>query len=202
MEGDAAEGSAAGRRDGGGVNAEAEPFSGWAILEEEWLPVVGFEGIYEVSSLGRVQRIGRAARRGAGRGGGARIGRIRKSQTVPGGYRAVQLWHNGIPTNMLVHVLVARAFLGEPPPGREVNHRSGDKTNNQLANLEYLTRSENNKHAYRIGLRRPVTGHRKLGIEGVALILTLHSRGLSQRKIAGHVGVVHSTVGRVLREAS
>lgn len=121
---------------------------------EEWRPVVGFEGIYEVSSLGRIRRVGRAARTGRAYGGGARIGRIRKPQTVKGGYKVVALWRDGRQTMRLVHLIVAEAFLGPCPDGMEVNHKEGrNKWDNSVANLEYMTRTENMKHAYRTGLR-------------------------------------------------
>ncbi len=134
--------------------AEAGAFRDAQLGAERWLPVLGYEGVYEVSDQGRVKRVGKAARHGKGRGGGARIGLVLAPQKQSGGYRAVQLWREGLMKRRLVHVLVALAFLGPPPERHEVNHIDGDKTRNGLTNLEYLTRSENNKHAYRIGLRR------------------------------------------------
>lgn len=124
---------------------------------EGWRPVVDFEGLYEVSDAGRVRRTGKAARHGKGRGGGARLGHVLAPLKNRQGYRAVQLWRGGEGAMRLVHVLVATAFLGPPPDRQEVNHRDGDKTNNALANLEYVTRSENARHAYRTGLRVPRT---------------------------------------------
>ena len=121
---------------------------------EEWRPVVGYEDVYEVSNHGRIRRVGKAARHGKGRGGGARIGLIRKYQIIHGGYQVVQLWKEGNYKSWLVHRIVAFTFLGLPPNGHEVNHRDGNKQNNRLDNLEYVTRSENSKHAYRTGLRQ------------------------------------------------
>jgi len=109
---------------------------------ERWKPVVDFEGLYEVSDMGRVRN--------------ARTGRMRK--LVPGWcaeYLAVQLSKDNHETNFQVHVLVASAFLGPAPEGLEVNHKDGNKGNPKLLNLEYLTRSDNLKHAYRTGLRIP-----------------------------------------------
>lgn len=133
------------------ANEQAEPFAGWCNLEE-WRPVVGYEGIYDISSHGRVRRIGKAARTGRGRGGGAQIGRVLKPQPN-GGYRQVYLWRDGKQKPRLVHCLVAEAFIGPVPPGHEVNHCDGNKTHNWIGNLEYLTRSKNLEHAYRTGLR-------------------------------------------------
>lgn len=125
---------------------------------EGWRAVLGFEGLYEISDDGRVRRVGRAARNGKGHGGGVRLGHVLSPLKNHRGYRAVQLWRDGRATMRLIHVLVAEAFLGPVPAGREVNHRDGNKTHNALPNLEYVTRSENAEHAYRIGLRTSLAG--------------------------------------------
>lgn len=122
-------------------------------MKEEWRKVVGFEGIYDVSNLGSVRRVGRAARNGNGRGGGAVIGRVRKPQKNRFGYPCLMLYKNGKHKGMLLHRLVAQAFLGMAPKNKEVNHIDGDKKNCRVENLEYLTRGENLEHAYRTGLR-------------------------------------------------
>lgn len=135
----------------------SEKFEQWCIVEE-WRPVDGFKGLYEVSNQGRVKRVGRAAQNGEGRGGGAQIGRILKPQrSARGGYLSVQLWSDGKPQMCLVHVLVASAFLGPCPDGHEINHKDGDKTNLSHSNLEYMTHRDNCTHAYRTGLRQPNT---------------------------------------------
>lgn len=118
-----------------------------------WRPVVGFEALYEVSDQGEVRRTGKAHKSGKGRGGGARIGRLIKPQPHRGGYLAVQLWRHGKLHRPLLHRVVAAAFLGPCPDGKEVNHVDGVKANNRASNLEYVDRSENMLHAYRTGLR-------------------------------------------------
>lgn len=113
-------------------------FDEWAIVE--WRPVPDYEGVYEVSRSGLIRRVGAA--------------RPLKPQPRPGGYWAVQLWRSNKAKNVLIHCVVAAAFIGAAPAGKEVNHDDGDKSRNGAGNLEYLTRPENLKHAYRTGLRQ------------------------------------------------
>jgi hypothetical protein len=134
-----------------------QPLETWAIVEE-WRAVVGFEDLYEISDAGRVRRVGRAARKGNGRGGGARVGRVLTQHTRVAGYRSVQLWREGHYANRLVHCLVAEAFIGSRPTDHDVNHIDGIKGNNARSNLEYLTRAANNRHAYDTGLRAGFSG--------------------------------------------
>lgn len=176
------------------------------IQPEEWRSVAGFEALYEVSSLGRVRRIGKAARNGKGRGGGARIGLVLKPQRRKG-YLAVQLWRDGQPKSLLLHVVVAVAFHGPVAQGKEVNHCDGVKTNCRASNLEYLTRPENMKHAYRTGLRVAVvpTGidhhNAKLTPEKARQIRARHSSGAcTLSALAREFVVDRSTIRSIILE--
>ena len=74
-------------------------------------------------------------------------------QTIHNGYKRVYFRVNGKCVLYLVHRIVALTFIGEPPqPGMEVNHKDGNKANNHKDNLEYVTRSDNQKHAFANGL--------------------------------------------------
>ena len=112
--------------------------------KERWRAVVGFEGIYEVSDFARVKRVG------AGRG--AVAGRILKQQTNRRGYQVLRINKDGKRYSATVHKLVAGAFIGVRPNGKEVNHKDGNKSNNYPDNLEYVTQSENQRHAFAMGL--------------------------------------------------
>jgi hypothetical protein len=170
------------------------------MADEEWRPVVGFENLYEVSNAGRVKRIGKAAVSGKGRGGGARIGRIlaickhRAADLNP--YSCVNLWRDGKNHRRLLHVLVAAAFVGPAPTSHEVNHEDGIKPNCRSGNLEYLTRGDNNRHAYRTGLRQP--SNRKLTNETAALLREEHEGGMGYRRLAQQFGISKSTVRAVI----
>lgn len=116
-------------------------------MSEEWRAVQGWSA-YEVSSMGRVRRVGAAK--------GATVGAVLATEVNGGGYHRVSLSQPGRPgRRVLVHRLVAHAFLGQRPDSLDAHHEDGDKDNNAASNLRYVTRSENLKHAYRTGLKKP-----------------------------------------------
>lgn len=110
--------------------------------KEEWLPVVGFEGIYDVSDHGRVKRV-KLSRR-------SKPGHILKGSMTVSGYPQVGLSVNGKRTSYKTHRLVAMAFIPFAQDDLEVNHKDCNKTNNNVDNLEWVSRSENMKHAANI----------------------------------------------------
>lgn len=115
--------------------------------EEEWRPVVGFEGFYEVSSLGRV-------RSSDARNNRTYPGRIRLLRIDKCGYLSVGLSVGGVHSTWRIHQLVAPAFLGPYPPDCEVNHKDGNKCNPLPDNLEYVSHRQNVRHGYMNGLTK------------------------------------------------
>jgi hypothetical protein len=106
---------------------------------EEWRPVVGYEGLYEVSSLGRVKSLPRFC---LTKGGGARSvpGRILRQCPRPNGYLAVPLGSGrGKAKTTAVAGIVAEAFLGPRPDGYLVTHGEKGKRCNHASNLSYKT---------------------------------------------------------------
>jgi hypothetical protein len=124
---------------------------------ETWRSVVGWEGWYEVSDQGRVRRV--AARPRGGHAEPLLAGSLTKK-----GYRAVNLRRGGRSRKYFVHQLILTAFIGPKPEGQECNHKDGDKANNRLGNLEWVTPKGNTEHAAMAGLRpvllRDMTGQR------------------------------------------
>ena len=116
---------------------------------EQWKPVHGYEGIYEVSSHGRVRSLDRTVTRSGGQV--RRKGKVLRATLNPGGYPVVSLYRQGRPKNRYVHALVAEAFFGTRPKGMEVCHNDGDPTNNHLDNLRYGTSSDNELDKVRHG---------------------------------------------------
>lgn len=107
--------------------------------EEQFKDVKGYEGLYEVSNRGRVfSHYGK--------------GKILSDCKTSSGYKLVNLVKNGIKKDFNVHRLVANAFIDNPLGKGYVNHIDGNKTNNLVDNLEWVTNKENMQHAIRTGL--------------------------------------------------
>jgi hypothetical protein len=161
--------------------------------EETWRPVIGYEGLYEVSDHGRVRRVAI--------GKGSRPGKI-LHYGMSKGYRSVALYRER-QRRFYVHRLVAEAFIGSRPAGYECNHKNGDKLDNRPANLEWLTQAENLQHAIRNGLvARKYFGeeHPQAKITAADAAEIRRLRGvLSQKVIAARFGITDSRVGQIQR---
>lgn len=122
---------------------------------EAWLPIKGYEGLYEISSLGRVKGLAKY-------GGMYRKvfieERIMKlmfglcTKTI--GYYSITLSKDYTKKTFRIHRLVATHFINNPYNLKEVNHIDGNPKNNNVNNLEWCTRQQNTEHAWRIGLAK------------------------------------------------
>lgn len=123
-----------------------------AEANEVWVDVIGFEGYYQVSNLARVKSLARYVN---SKGSSVRLikEKILTTQHFDTGYCYVVLSKDGTSYNVLLHRLVAEAFIPNPENKPEVNHKDGDKDNNFDWNLEWATPSENIQHAYSLGLQ-------------------------------------------------
>ena len=114
---------------------------------EEWRSIEGYEGYYQVSSLGRVKSLSRLANFNGGIG--LRKGKILKPGVVTDGYLQVVLCKDGKHTKFLVHRLVGMAFqdiCGQYVNGLEIDHKNCCRTDNRAINLRWVTRKENNNN--------------------------------------------------------
>lgn len=139
---------------------------------EVWLPVVGYEGLYEVSDLGRIRGVARTVAVRTNRWGSSGVRRLpgkvlslaidRSSQGY--GRLSVKLYREDEGRTWLVHRLVAEAFIGPVPMGMEVAHNDGDASNNHRPNLRYATSIENagDKRQHGTVLRGEQVGNAKL----------------------------------------
>lgn len=111
-------------------------------MKEMWKPISNYEEFYEISSMGRIKSL--------------RCNKILHPVLVnKPPYPAIRLHRNGKRKSYLIHRLVLEAFQGECPEGKEASHLNDIKTDNRLENLQWMTRSENHKLAYRNGCRLP-----------------------------------------------
>lgn len=118
-------------------------------VDESWRPVVGFEGLYEVSDCGRIRSLDRTVNRN---GVLCLIrGTLRASRLDAEGRPKLELYRDGTVTTARVHRLVLNAFVGARPDGMEGCHNDGDPTNNHLSNLRWDTQSENQRDSVRHG---------------------------------------------------
>jgi hypothetical protein len=113
---------------------------------ERWLPVVGYEGSYEVSDLGRVRTLARLDARGR-----RRKEKVLSPRPTTRDHRAIALYAGGIRTDFQLHRLVLDAFVGPRPEGMEGCHWNDIPTDNRLANLRWDTRSANVRDSVRNG---------------------------------------------------
>lgn len=117
-------------------------------LLEHWKPVVGYEGLYEVSNCGAVAS--------------AHSHKRLWSRIDRRGYVRIKLWKHNERKECAAHRVVMETFVGICPHEKEVNHKMPWKQNNRVSNLEYVTPLENRLHAARLGLchkRRKLSDH-------------------------------------------
>ncbi len=171
-----------------------------SIVNEIWKDVVGFEGFYQVSNLGRVRSRDRTI-----------VNRLGIKQPwegkmlnpcLAGRYALVQVCKNGTKKMAPVHILVAEAFLGERPDGLVINHIDGQRFNNSATNLEYCTVTQNNRHARAMGLNNAHgQNHKRSKLKDVD-IPVIRSRllaGETQASIARDYGVDKLNISRISR---
>lgn len=128
-------------------------------MSEIWLPVVGYEGIYEVSSQGRIKSLSRPSNSG---NGGIRIIRERILKPCVNGLdasgnitrMAVSLYKEDRMKVRRIHRLVLEAFVGPRPDDMDACHWDDDPTNNRLINLRWDTRKENGSDKIRNSYRK------------------------------------------------
>lgn len=167
------------------------------ITAEKWRDIPGYEGMYQVSDLGRVRSVDRPVRCISGGMETTRTarGKILKPSALPTGHLTIHLGRRKTTT---VHIVVAAAFIGPRPDGNDVAHLNGDPTDNRPSNLSYTTRTENNRH---------VVGHgrRPLSVEQVNYIRQRTKDGVTtelREELAKELGTNRRHISKVIRGES
>lgn len=166
---------------------------------EDWKPVAGHEGLYSVSSLGRIRAEAKVVRHCDGRICKRKQKVMSPGQSKKSLYLSVRLLgHDGTYTTCYVHSLVLEAFKGPRPEGMEVCHRDGNRTNNAAANLRWDTRAgnHNDKNAHgtaTVGERHPM---HKLCDQEVLAMRARRAAGATTSQLADEFNVSRMTAHR------
>lgn len=165
---------------------------------EQWKPVVGFEGYYEVSNLGCVNSLPRTITECNGKKR-KKTGKRLTPWLHKSGHLYVSL-HKGERSKKQVHRLVMESFIGPCPIGQEVCHNNGVPDDNRLENLRYATRSENMKDAivhteWKCGENASSS---KLKEADMPKIFKLRSEGKTTKAIGDFFGVRGTAISRIL----
>ena len=159
--------------------------------EIKWLPVKWLNNEitkYEISNIGLVRN--------------SKTQKILKTNFSKG-YERVNLTHKGIQKQFFIHRLVATAFINNPLHKEQVNHINGDKSNNNVYNLEWVTSSENIKHAFDNGLNHHSDMINRISDKDVKKICKLlEENKYTIKKIADIVGTSRQTVSSILNKSS
>lgn len=163
---------------------------------EFWAPAAGFEGLYEVSTLGRVKSLPRVVWRSDGRTHSVKGGILQPATRKCGGYQHVVLRKDGTHHTRTLHRLVLEAFIGPRPIGYECCHCNGNPQDNRLVNLRWDTPKSN-------GQDRKMHGTSNKGFSNPRsylapeTIISIRATAGSDRVVADAYGVSPETVRRV-----
>lgn len=126
------------------------------VWGENWKDVIGYENLYQVSNLGRIKSLPKKVSNGNGTF--ITQEKILKPYLDKSGYHTVNLYLNKKKKLHKIHRLVGIAFIDNPDNKPAINHKNSIRTDNRVENLEWVTFSENNQHAFDFGNQKPMKG--------------------------------------------
>lgn len=166
-------------------------------MEEIWKDIAGYEGLYQISNLGRVKSLERVVIYKTGRKQrySEKVLKVRCNKC---GYSYIKLWKNSKHKTLTIHRLVAEAFILNKYNKPQVNHIDGNKTNNCTSNLEWTTGSENIKHAIDNGLIEIKCGESSTSSRLTEKdVLEIRESNDLHRILAIKYGVTRQTIGDI-----
>lgn len=154
-------------------------------MEEIWKPVTGYEGLYEVSNLGRVKSL--------------RNNIIMKDFLSNKGYKLIKLSKEKARKAYSIHRLLAQAFISNKENKKYINHLNGIRNDNNINNLEWVTGRENNLHTSRIMKRNTgeTHGSAKLKKKDILEIRIMLRNNIPHSIITEEYGIVSSTISYI-----
>lgn len=170
---------------------------------EVWKDIDEFKGIYQVSNFGRVKSLPRVIIRSNGISQSVK-GKVLKTFINSNGYEFA-VFQMGLKTkNFAVHRLVAKYFITNPKNKYAVNHKDGNKINNNVKNLEWVTKSENEIHARKIGLKctKGEKASKSILTENQVICIRLEINHCSQRELAKKYSVSRSCIASIVNRRS
>ncbi len=155
-------------------------------MREKWKPIKNYESSYLVSDMGRIKSL--------------YTGKFLTPSPDSDGYAVLSLTRSGIRRSYRWHKLVLSAFIDNKHNKSQINHINGNKLDNRLSNLEWVTPGENIKHAYKMGIKRQDGSHNnasKLEDDEVFEIRRRAITGENQSIIARDYGISQPTVSLI-----
>lgn len=175
-----------------------QPIAYDAEEPEAWRPVVGYEGLYEVSNLGRIKTCPKLIPNLLTGGDSLRRPKIMKTARDKSGHHHLSFTKDGVKKNVFLHHAVARAFLGPCPDGKLTLHQKDDRDNNRAASLYYGSSLHNGRDMVINGGSSRCEDHHAATLteEGVRQILNLRGK-ITQAEIARRFGTTVSAVSHI-----
>ena len=174
---------------------------------EIWKDIVDYEDYYEISNYGNVRGKNKYKKSSTGNGIVFIPSKpVRTRINKNNGYYLTNLSKEGIIKTVTIHRLVAKAFIPNPENKPQVNHIDGNKLNNNVDNLEWVTKSENGKHAIKMGLthlpkeiyHRDTHPQSKIMTSDIDLIFNLRKKGVRFKKIANIYSVSVGCIEKII----
>ena len=183
---------------------------------EKYLPILGYEGLYEVSNYGNIRSLDKLQDFPLFTSGGTKKqeiisrlvkGKQMKTTLANNGYLVVGLYKDKKPYQKLVHRLVAETFIENPDNKLTVNHIDSNKQNNMVDNLEWATQKENVMHCIKKGVKCTMCkskycNNTKIDKEKILAAIEYRNQNMTYEKIGELLGENRKTISNIINKKS